>query len=117
MLTGACLSRCGLNRKTPYVTAAMVIAAAAPDLDMLWRFRGPVAELQHHRGIMHTFLGAPFMALGTLISLMLFDRLRANRPPVPVRWIWVWFCALIADLSHILLDYTTNYGVRPFFPF
>jgi len=35
----------------------------------------------------------------------------------PVRWGWIWFFALIADLSHILLDWTNNYGVRPFFPF
>ncbi len=27
------------------------------------------------------------------------------------------FSALIASLSHILLDWTNNYGVRPFFPF
>ncbi|MBW4026232.1 MAG: metal-dependent hydrolase [Acidobacteria bacterium] len=117
MLTGACLSRSGLNRKTSYVTAAMVIGAEAPDLDMLWRLHGPVSELQHHRGITHTFLGAPFMALGTLAVLMIFDRMRTARPSVPVRWGWVWLCAFLADLSHILLDYTTNYGVRPFYPF
>jgi inner membrane protein len=29
----------------------------------------------------------------------------------------LWLCAWIAALSHILLDYTNNYGVRPFFPF
>ena len=35
----------------------------------------------------------------------------------PVRWGWIWLLALIADLSHVLLDWTNNYGVRPFFPF
>jgi inner membrane protein len=34
-----------------------------------------------------------------------------------VRWGMLWLCAWIAALSHILLDYTNNYGVRPFFPF
>jgi membrane-bound metal-dependent hydrolase YbcI (DUF457 family) len=42
-----------------------------------------------------------------------------NRPTAgqPVRWAWVYCAALIAALSHILLDWTNNYGVRPFFPF
>ena len=35
----------------------------------------------------------------------------------PVRWLWLYLAALIAALSHILLDWTNNYGVRPFFPF
>ncbi len=35
----------------------------------------------------------------------------------PVRWGWLYLTALIAALSHILLDWTNNYGVRPFFPF
>jgi inner membrane protein len=35
----------------------------------------------------------------------------------PVRWGLLYGFALIALLSHILLDWTNNYGVRPFFPF
>ena len=35
----------------------------------------------------------------------------------PVCWGWLYLTALIAALSHILLDWTNNYGVRPFFPF
>jgi inner membrane protein len=35
----------------------------------------------------------------------------------PVRWGLLYLFACIAGLSHILLDYTNNYGVRPFFPF
>ena len=35
----------------------------------------------------------------------------------PVRWGLLFGFALIASLSHILLDWTNNYGVRPFFPF
>jgi inner membrane protein len=34
-----------------------------------------------------------------------------------VRWGWLYLTALIAALSHLLLDWTTSYGVRPFFPF
>jgi inner membrane protein len=116
-LTGACLGRSGCNRKTAYATLAMVLAAEAPDSDLLWGFRGPVAELQHHRGITHTLIFAPVMALLVTGLVWLFDRLRKKRPPIPVRWGWVWLFAMIADLSHLPLDYSNNYGLRPFLPF
>ncbi len=126
-LTGACLGRAGCNRTTAYATLAMVLGAEAPDLDILWGFRGPVAGFQHHRGITHTFVGAPFMALLVTGAVWLWHRWRTRggahsasqtkRLAPPVRWGWIWLFAVIADLSHILLDWTNNYGVRPFFPF
>ncbi len=36
---------------------------------------------------------------------------------VDVHWGWLYLTALIAALTHILLDWTNNYGVRPLFPF
>jgi inner membrane protein len=115
-LTGACLGRSGFNRKTAYATLAMTLAAEAPDLDILWGFRGPVAELQHHRGWTHSFVGTPIVALATVAFVWLVYRLRRKEPVIPVHWGWLFFSAWIAALSHILLDYTVNYGVRPFFP-
>ena len=38
-------------------------------------------------------------------------------PVVPPRWAWVWLLSCLAVLSHIFLDWTNNYGIRPFFPF
>jgi inner membrane protein len=35
----------------------------------------------------------------------------------PIHWGWLYLTACIAALSHLLLDWTNNYGVRPFFPF
>ncbi|MFZ0299857.1 MAG: hypothetical protein WAM13_16010 [Candidatus Sulfotelmatobacter sp.] len=34
-LTGACMGRAGLNRKTALATAVLTLAAEAPDLDVL----------------------------------------------------------------------------------
>ena len=65
-LTGACIGRAGFNRKTAYATLAAALAAEAADLDVFWGFGGPVEELKHHRGITHTFLGAPFVAFATV---------------------------------------------------
>jgi inner membrane protein len=127
MLTGACLSRAGLNRKTGLATATLVLAAEASDLDFLYLFRGTVTALQHHRGWTHSFVGVPVMAaLAVLVvwgwnRLFREDRLRGDPAAaggrVPVRWGALYAIALLGPLSHILLDYTTAYGIRMFEPF
>lgn len=121
-MTGAVLSRAGFNRKAAYATLAMMLAAEAPDLDTLWSIKGPIAAFEHHRGWTHTFLGLPFEAAVVVGAIWLFHRwrLRPDRPtkqPAPVRWGLLYVFALIALLSHLLLDWTNNYGLRPFFPF
>jgi inner membrane protein len=116
-LTGACLARTGFNRRTAYATLAMTLAAEAPDMDVLWSFRGPVAGFEHHRGITHTFLGAPMVALAVTGVVWLWHRSRNKQPVIPPRWAFIWLLSLLAALSHIFLDWTNNYGVRPFFPF
>jgi inner membrane protein len=147
-LTGACIGRAGLNRKTAYATLAAVLAAEAADLDILWGFAGPVEELKHHRGITHTFWAVPVVAGVVVAAIWLIDRLREARisrapsfsstaadekggkartspsaasslasPPQPIHWGWLYLTAFIAALSHLLLDWTNNYGLRPFFPF
>jgi inner membrane protein len=140
LLTGACLARAGFNRKAAYATLAMTVAAEAPDLDTLWSVDGPVASFQHHRGITHTLLGLPVEGLLIVGAVWLVHRWRVRRaantpaPPAaplaatdetivrpltaaPLRWGLLYGFVLIALLSHILLDWTNNYGVRPFFPF
>lgn len=116
-LTGACLARTGFNRRTAYATLAMTLAAEAPDLDVFWGFRGPVAGFEHHRGITHTFLGAPVVALAVTVVVWLWHRSRRRQPTLAPRWALLWLLSLLAVLSHIFLDWTNNYGVRPFFPF
>src|ERR1039458_4923436 len=139
-LTGAVLARAGFNRKAAYATLAMTLAAETPDLDTLWAAGGPVAAFQHHRGITHTFLGLPFEGLVVLGAVWLVHRWRvrhaaskaatvptpldATDQPIvrpltkaPVRWGLLYGFVLIALLSHLLLDWTNNYGLRPFFPF
>ncbi len=124
MMTGACLARAGCNRKAAYATVAMTIAAELPDIDTLWGFDGPVAGFQHHRGITHTFVGIPLEAALVVGAVWLLHRWRVRRAKAgvevtaaPVRWGLLWVFALLALGSHLLLDYTNNYGLRPFFPF
>ncbi len=123
------MSRAGLNRKTGLATATLVIAAEISDIDVLYRIRGPVEALQHHRGWTHSFVGVPVMAgLAVLVvwgwnRLFRRRRLDPNAPAMlgrvhlPVRWKTLYAIALLGPLSHILLDYTTAYGIRMFEPF
>ena len=119
-LTGACLGRAGLNRKTALATLTLTLAAEAPDLDVLARFRGPVFGFAHHRGFTHSFLGTPIMAAVVVGFVYLVWRLRGRKakdPNLPPRWGLLFLYACLAGLSHLLLDFTNNYGVRPFWPF
>ncbi|MEO6982356.1 MAG: metal-dependent hydrolase [Edaphobacter sp.] len=126
-MTGAVLARTGFNRKAAYATLAMTLAAEAPDLDVLWSIKGPIAVFQHHRGWTHTFLGLPLEAAVIVGVVWLFHRWRTKRattratshkpPSAPIRWGLLYGFCLIALLSHLLLDWTNSYGLRPFFPF
>jgi inner membrane protein len=123
-LTGATLARAGFNRKTALATVTMTLAAEAADIDILAYFKGSAVGFIQHRGITHTFLGIPVLAaivvgLVWLVDAMWQRRRRdRNRPvPPPRRWGLLYLFACVAGLSHILLDFTNNYGVRPFYPF
>lgn len=118
-LTGACLGRAGLNRKTALATLTLTLAAEAPDLDVFAALHGRAFSFAHHRGFTHSFLGVPLDALVVVGFVYLLWRLRGRKTKdnVPPRWGLLFVYACIAGLSHILLDFTNNYGVRPFWPF
>jgi inner membrane protein len=119
-LTGACLSRAGLNRKTALATITLTLAAEAPDLDVLSSFGGRAFGFAHHRGFTHSFLGLILMS--TLVVGLVYVIWRLRGSPIkdqrlPPRWGLLFGYAYLAGVSHILLDFTNNYGVRPFWPF
>ncbi len=143
-LTGACISRAsGLNKRTLYATTTCVLAAEAADLDVFGYFGGPISGFEHHRGITHTFVGVPFVAAFVVGFMYLWWRGRGKRSDEPTlaksarvghpehptdkilvpdpaktpNWRLLYLFAVIAALSHILLDFTNNYGVRPLEPF
>jgi inner membrane protein len=119
-LTGACIGRAGLNRKTALATLTLTLAAEAPDLDILGRFGGRAFAFAHHRGFTHSLLGIPLDAIVVVgfVYLTWLTRDRKTRDPnLPPRWGFLFVYACLAGLSHILLDFTNNYGVRPFWPF
>jgi inner membrane protein len=119
-LFGAVMGRAGLNRKTALATATLTLAAEAPDLDVVSRFGGSAFGFNHHRGFTHSFLGIPIMAAAVVGFVYLLWRLRGRKtrnPNLPPRWGILFGFACLAGLSHLFLDFTNNYGVRPFWPF
>jgi inner membrane protein len=138
MLTGACLSRAGLNRKTALATLTLALATESPDIDSITYFGGPVAGLQHHRGITHSFLGAPFVAAIVFAGVYGIYRLMEARrkaggagsadaqttavhstfveKQLP-NWKLLYAYALLGTMVHLFQDFTNNYGLRPFAPF
>jgi inner membrane protein len=114
------MGRAGLNRRTALATATLTLAAEAPDLDVFSRFGGSVFGLNHHRGFTHSFLGVPLVAVAVVGFIYLLWRLRGRKsrnPNLAPHWGLLFAYACLAGLSHILLDYTTSYGVRPLWPF
>jgi inner membrane protein len=130
ILTGACLSRAGLNRKTALATLTLTLAFEVPDIDSVFYFRDSIAGLQHHRGITHSLMGAPIMAAGVIAIVYGFHRWRSARqkiiaegsaggtvPRLAPNWKLLYAYALLGSLAHLFQDFTNNYGVRPFAPF
>lgn len=100
----------------------MVLAAEFPDLDVVFYLGGPVVGFAHHRGFTHTLLGTLFDAavvVGVFYLAHRFYWRRRTKPPqhVDAQWPLLYWFAVIAGLSHVLLDYITSYGVRLFAPF
>src|SRR5580700_906311 len=97
-LTGACMARAGMNRKTALATATVTLAAEAPDLDILGNFKGPVFGFAHHRGFTHSILGSALMAALVVGFIYLIWRLRGRPikdPKRPPRWGWLFFFAYL----------------------
>lgn len=114
------MGRAGLNRKTALATLTLTLAAEVPDLDVFGSFGGRVFGFAHHRGFTHSFAGVLLDAAVVVGFVYLIWRLRGRKtrdPNLPPRWGLLFLYACLAGLSHILLDFTNNYGVRPFWPF
>ena len=116
-LTGIAISQSGLNRKTRFATLVLILGANAPDLDIISGFKGSLAYLKFHRGVAHSFLGITALAF-IIWGLVYWLGTRTRpRPWLPLRGGWLLLAAFLGTGSHLLLDFTNAYGVRPFLPF
>ncbi|MEM1053481.1 MAG: metal-dependent hydrolase [Pseudomonadota bacterium] len=122
-LTGALMGQTGLKKKTGLGIAALVLGANLPDIDvvgLLWL--DSQEALGFRRGITHGPIGVALLPIGLAALLWGFDRWqssRGKRPETrdPVSFKWLYILALIGAISHSLMDWLNNYGVRFLYPF
>ncbi len=113
-LSGALLARASAPKEAaPGALARRVaagfLACAAPDLDFVVGFVGPVEYLLHHRGVTHSLVLVPLWAL--LYSWLLALVLREPRG-----WRALYGITAMALLAHIAGDLITSFGTIVFAP-
>ena len=122
-LTGALMGQTGLKKKTGLGIAALVLGANLPDIDVVGLFWLDSTEaLGFRRGITHGPIGVALLPIGLAALLWGFDRWQAARGKRPegrdgVSFKWLYILGLIGAISHSLMDWLNNYGVRFLYPF
>lgn len=117
-LVGLLAAKAGLERLSPYATAMCLVAANAPDADVVTRIGGTWFALQHHRGITHSLVGVLAISLLLPLSFFYLDcliaRFRRTQPRIRLRGLML--ACLLACATHPTLDWLNSYGVRPLLP-
>jgi inner membrane protein len=118
-LLGLTAAKAGLERLSPYAIAVCVLSANAPDVDVVSGFFGDRwTVLLHHRGVTHSIVGT--LTLGLVIPTVFWAIERAiaklRRRATRIRYRGLLLASLIAVVTHPLMDWTNNYGVRPLLP-
>jgi inner membrane protein len=109
-LTGILLSRAGFNRLTPQAPWILLLAANAPDIDVVSAFGGSLNYLHYHRHITHSLVMLPVLPLVCVLVVRLLSR-------KPLNWLGAYLMAFAGVASHLILDLTNIYGVRLLLPF
>jgi len=104
------MSRAGFDRLTPRAPWIMLLAANAPDCDIVTAFGGSLNYLHYHRHITHSLVMLPVLPLACVLLVRLASR-------KPLNWLGAYFIAFIGVASHLVLDLTNIYGVRLLLPF
>ncbi|HUQ24172.1 MAG TPA: metal-dependent hydrolase [Burkholderiales bacterium] len=114
-LSGALLARATASkgappRSLPRRIAAGFLACAAPDLDFVTGWFGPVSYLENHRGVTHSLILLPLWALA--LSWLLAKILRH-----PGGWRPLYGITAMAIGLHVAGDLITSYGTMILAPF
>src|SRR5881398_3632599 len=103
---GLAIARTGLDDWVPRAAITAVVASNFPDIDIVTALSSTSTYLEYHRGITHTFVGVPLLALALTAIVCVFSGS-----------FWkTYFLVLVSMATHPLLDSTNTYGLRPFLP-
>lgn len=117
-LVGLVAAKAGLEKLSPGATVLCILAANVPDTDIVALIGGRWNYLHHHRGITHSILGAFVLALTLPLIFFSADRLiaRIRGRQSGVRLKGLMIASLLVTATHPFMDWTNNYGIRPFLP-
>jgi inner membrane protein len=104
------LARAGVGKGVPRAGLLLMLAANAPDLDIVSWFGGTLTYLEYHRWFTHSILAVPLMAAVAVGIARWFVR-------APFPWVAALLAAVVGVSSHLLLDWTNAYGIRLLLPF
>jgi inner membrane protein len=117
-LAGAVLGEAGLKRRTALAMPTLLIGANLPDMDALAILVGH--GLSFRRGWTHGVLALALLPLFLTAAMLAWDRWVRRRRDAeldPARPAQLLLLAYVAVLSHPLLDWLNNYGMRWLMPF
>ena len=103
--------------KTRFATLTLILAANAPDIDVLTGLKDSITYLKYHRGISHSLIGITIIAIIIWGLMYWMGKKVQPKPGLPLNSRWLLLAAFLGTGSHLLLDFTNAYGVRPFLPF
>ena len=113
-LVGAACGAAGLNRRTRFGAATLMISANIPDLDVLV-FATGMPWIEFRRGWTHGVVAQIVLPVALTGMVWLFDRVWRGRGAEgnrPFHAGWTLLLAFVGVYSHVFLDYLNNYGVR-----
>ncbi len=106
-LVGLAVARTAPGGWLRYAATTAVLASNLPDIDIITEIVGAPTYIEYHRGMTHSLLGVPILALGLALVMCVFSE---N--------FWRTYAIAFASMAtHPLLDYANTYGLRPFLPF
>ena len=117
-LVGASLASSKLGEKTRLATAALVIGANLPDVDVLSYFAGGDVALGFRRGWTHGVLA--LVVLPAILGGILWGWHRWRKPTgpaPPLDCVWLIGLCYLAVATHPTLDWLNTYGMRWLMPF
>jgi inner membrane protein len=109
-LTGLMFSRAGLNRFHKRASLILIMAANAPDVDVVSWFGGSLTYLEYHRGITHSLVFLPATAALPTALVCAFNRSLTG-------WRAAYVLSLMGVASHLMIDWTNAYAIRLLLPF
>jgi inner membrane protein len=113
-LVGAACGAAGLNRRTRFGAATLMISANLPDVDVLV-FATNMPWIEFRRGWTHGILAQIVLPVAWTGLVWLFDRIKRSRGSEGDRLFhagWTLLLALVGVYTHVFLDLLNNYGVR-----